>query len=160
MHYLAEGVDKARTVVDPNSFAYQLDESGEPQLQPIALFKGECGVGFFNFAFEGLTSGSKWGSAIGVIMFMFVIGGFGVVMATGSIDNGILKLIDKTHGNEKLFIPVIFTLFSLGGVVFGMGEEATAFAIIICLLMSRLGYDGITTVMVTYVATQIGFASF
>ncbi len=25
--------------------------------------------------------------------------------------------------------------------------------------MIRLGYDGITTVMVTYVATQIGFAS-
>ncbi|MFB2654751.1 putative basic amino acid antiporter YfcC [Shewanella seohaensis] len=160
VHYLAEGVDKARTVVDPNSFAYQLDDAGEPKLQPVALFKGEGGVGFFNFAFEGLTSGSKWGSAIGVIMFMLVIGGsFGVVMATGTIDNGILKLIDKTRGNEKLFIPVIFTLFSLGGAVFGMGEEAIAFAIIICPLMIRLGYDGITTVMVTYVATQIGFAS-
>ena len=160
VHYLADGVDKARTVVDPTSFAYQLDAAGEPKLQPVALFKGEGGVGFFNFAFEGLTSGSKWGSAIGVIMFMLVIGGsFGVVMATGTIDNGILKLIDKTRGNEKLFIPVIFTLFSLGGAVFGMGEEAIAFAIIICPLMIRLGYDGITTVMVTYVATQIGFAS-
>ncbi|SUI50918.1 C4-dicarboxylate anaerobic carrier [Shewanella putrefaciens] len=160
VHYLADGVQKARTVVDPNSFAYQFDDIGEPQLQPVALFKGEGGVGFFNFAFEGLTSGSKWGSAIGVIMFMLVIGGsFGIVMATGTIDNGILRLIDKTRGNEKLFIPVIFTLFSLGGAVFGMGEEAIAFAIIICPLMIRLGYDGITTVMVTYVATQIGFAS-
>ncbi|WP_376711949.1 putative basic amino acid antiporter YfcC [Shewanella profunda] len=160
VHYLADGVQKARTVVDPNSFAYQFDDIGEPQLQPVALFRGEGGVGFFNFAFEGLTSGSKWGSAIGVIMFMLVIGGsFGVVMATGTIDNGILRLIDKTRGNEKLFIPVIFTLFSLGGAVFGMGEEAIAFAIIICPLMIRLGYDGITTVMVTYVATQIGFAS-
>lgn len=160
VHYVADGVQKVRTVVDPNSFAYQFDDIGEPQLQPVALFKGEGGVGFFNFAFEGLTSGSKWGSAIGVIMFMLVIGGsFGVVMATGTIDNGILRLIDKTRGNEKLFIPVIFTLFSLGGAVFGMGEEAIAFAIIICPLMIRLGYDGITTVMVTYVATQIGFAS-
>lgn len=160
VHYVADGVQKVRTVVDPNSFAYQFDDIGEPQLQPVALFKGEGGVGFFNFAFEGLTSGSKWGSAIGVIMFMLVIGGsFGIVMATGTIDNGILRLIDKTRGNEKLFIPVIFTLFSLGGAVFGMGEEAIAFAIIICPLMIRLGYDGITTVMVTYVATQIGFAS-
>lgn len=105
-------------------------------------------------------SGSKWGSAIGVIMFMLVIGGsFGVVMATGTIDNGILKLIDRTRGNEAIFIPVLFCLFSLGGAVFGMGEEAIAFAIIICPLMIRLGYDGITTVMVTYAATQIGFAS-
>ncbi|MGL4454824.1 MAG: putative basic amino acid antiporter YfcC, partial [Plesiomonas sp.] len=73
--------------------------------------------------------------------------------------NGILRLIDKTKGNELLFIPVMFTLFSLGGAVFGMGEEAIAFAIIIAPLMVRLGYDSITTVMVTYIATQIGFAT-
>lgn len=158
--YLANGVEKSRVVVDPSSFQYILDEQGDPKLQPVALFEGGGGTGFFNFAFEGLVSGSKWGSAIGVIMFMLVIGGsFGIVMATGTIDNGILRLIDKTRGNEMLFIPAIFCLFSLGGAVFGMGEEAIAFAIIICPLMIRLGYDGITTVMVTYVATQIGFAS-
>ena len=160
VNYLVDGQEKSRLVVDPSSFQYSLDEEGAPKLQPVALFEGNGGAGFFNFAFEGLVSGSKWGSAIGVIMFMLVIGGsFGVVMATGTIDNGILKLIDKTRGNEMLFIPVIFSLFSLGGAVFGMGEEAIAFAIIICPLMIRLGYDGITTVMVTYVATQIGFAS-
>ncbi|ABV87002.1 putative basic amino acid antiporter YfcC [Shewanella pealeana] len=158
--YVVDGVEKSRSVIDPDSFAYEINDSGEPILQPVAFFEGHGGVGFFNFAFEGLVSGSKWGSAIGVIMFMLVIGGaFGIVMATGTIDNGILKLIDRTRGNEALFIPVIFTLFSLGGAVFGMGEEAIAFAIIICPLMIRLGYDGITTVMVTYVATQIGFAS-
>lgn len=158
--YVADGVEKTREVVNPESFHYALNEAGEPMKQPVAMFEGGGGVGFLNFAFEGLTSGSKWGSAIGVIMFMLVIGGsFGVVMATGTIDNGILRLIDKTRGNEKLFIPALFTLFSLGGAVFGMGEEAIAFAIIICPLMIRMGYDGMTTVMVTYVATQVGFAS-
>ncbi|MCG9696328.1 putative basic amino acid antiporter YfcC [Shewanella sp. Isolate11] len=158
--YQTDSGDKSRNVVDPNSFRFQLDAAGEAMKQPVALFQGDGGVGFFNFAFEGLTSGSKWGTAIGVIMFMLVIGGaFGVVMETGTIDNGILRLIDKTRGNEALFIPALFTLFSLGGAVFGMGEEAIAFAIIICPLMIRLGFDGITTVMVTYVATQIGFAS-
>lgn len=158
--YVSDGVEKTRSVVDPESFRYQIDEQGNSVKQPVGLFEGGGGVGFFNFAFEGMTSGSKWGTAIGVIMFMLVIGGaFGVVMETGTIDNGILRLIDKTRGNEGLFIPVIFTLFSLGGAVFGMGEEAIAFAIIICPLMIRLGFDGITTVMVTYVATQIGFAS-
>ncbi|MCE9679569.1 putative basic amino acid antiporter YfcC [Shewanella sp. AS1] len=158
--YQSDGVSKTRSVVDPSSFQYQLDEQGEPQIQPVGLFEGDEGVGFFNFAFEGLTSGSKWGTAIGVIMFMLVIGGaFGIVTESGTIDNAIIRLIDKTRGNESLFIPVLFTLFSLGGAVFGMGEEAIAFAIIICPLMIRLGFDGITTVMVTYVATQIGFAS-
>ncbi|QLE85094.1 putative basic amino acid antiporter YfcC [Shewanella sp. Scap07] len=160
VQYVSDGVEKTRTVVDPNSFNYQLDELGQAVIEPVGLFAGGGGIGFFNFAFEGLVSGSKWGSAIGVIMFMLVIGGsFGVVMATGTIDNGILKLIDRTRGNEAIFIPVLFCLFSLGGAVFGMGEEAIAFAIIICPLMIRLGYDGITTVMVTYAATQIGFAS-
>ncbi|MCF1428086.1 MAG: putative basic amino acid antiporter YfcC [Shewanella sp.] len=160
IHYEVEGVEKIREVVNPESFRYALNDAGEPLKQPVALFEGGGGVGFLNFAFEGLTSGSKWGSAIGVIMFMLVIGGsFGVVMTTGTIDNGILRLIDKTRGSEKLFIPALFTLFSLGGAVFGMGEEAIAFAIIICPLMIRMGYDGMTTVMVTYVATQIGFAS-
>ncbi|MEX5360109.1 basic amino acid antiporter, partial [Klebsiella pneumoniae] len=94
------------------------------------------------------------------IMFMLVIGGaFGIVMRTGTIDNGILALIRHTRGNEILFIPALFILFSLGGAIFGMGEEAVAFAIIIAPLMVRLGYDSITTVLVTYIATQIGFAS-
>ncbi|NYY78382.1 hypothetical protein DMI69_14715 [Escherichia coli] len=58
-------------------------------------------------------------------------------------------LIRHTRGNEILFIPALFILFSLGGAIFGMGEEAVAFAIIIAPLMVRLGYDSITTVLVT-----------
>ncbi|MBY5993646.1 putative basic amino acid antiporter YfcC [Ferrimonas balearica] len=160
IHYLVDGAEKSRTVIDPDSFQYAVNDQGEVQYNRVSLFEGGGGVGLLNFPFEGLVSGSKWGSAIGVIMFMLVIGGaFGVVMRTGTIDNGILRLIDKTRGNEALFIPVMFSLFSLGGAVFGMGEEAVAFAIIIAPLMIRLGYDGITTVMVTYVATQVGFAA-
>lgn len=114
-----------------------------------------------NFPFEGLTSGSKYGTAVGIIMFMLVIGGaFGIVMRTGTIDNGILALIRHTRGNEILFIPALFILFSLGGAVFGMGEEAVAFAIIIAPLMVRLGYDSITTVLVTYIAHANRFCQF
>ncbi|MRI33091.1 hypothetical protein EOPP23_08855 [Endozoicomonas sp. OPT23] len=158
--YMVDGVEKSRTAIDPTSFQYATDEAGNLLYKSVGLFESGGGIGLMNFVFEGLVSGSKWGSAIGVIMFMLVIGGaFGVVMRTGTIDNGILRLIDKTKGNEALFIPALFALFSLGGAVFGMGEEAVAFAIIIAPLMVRLGYDGITTVMVTYVATQIGFAA-
>lgn len=154
--YLVDGVEKVRTVIDPESFAYATDDNGQLVYNDVRLFAVGSETGIMNFAFAGLTSGS----AVSVIMFMMVIGGaFGVVMRTGTIDNGILRLIDITKGSEALFIPVLFFLFSLGGAVFGMGEEAVAFAIIIAPLMVRLGYDGITTVMVTYVATQIGFAT-
>lgn len=161
IHYQLNGADKSRNVVDPSSFRLITNDAGEPQYHRVQLFStdGEQ-PGLMNFPFDGLTAGDKYGSAIGIIMFMLVIGGaFGIVMRTGTIDNGILALINRTRGNEILFIPVLFILFSLGGAVFGMGEEAVAFAIIIAPLMVRLGYDSITTVLVTYVATQIGFAT-
>lgn len=158
--FIVDGAEKTRTVIVPESFEYVLDEKGEHVYKSVNFFSSGGEIGLMNFPFEGLVSGSKWGAAVGVIMFMFIIGGaFSIVMRTGTIDNGILKLINLTKGNEVLFIPVLFLLFSLGGAVFGMGEEAVAFAIIIAPLMIKLGYDGITTVMVTYVATQLGFAT-
>ncbi len=158
--YIVDGVEKSRDVIDPSSFAYALTEAGEKVYGSVGFFTGGGNLGLMNFPFEGLVSGSKWGAAIGVIMFMLLIGGaFGIVTRTGTIDRGIHRLIEHTQGSEKLFIPILFFFFSLGGAVFGMGEEAIAFALIIVPLMVRMGYDGVTTVMVTYVATQIGFAS-
>lgn len=120
VQYQVDGQTKTRKVVDPHSFRILTNEAGEPEYHRVQLFtKGDERPGLMNFPFEGLTSGSKYGTAVGIIMFMLVI----------------------------------------GGAVFGMGEEAVAFAIIIAPLMVRLGYDSITTVLVTYIATQIGFAS-
>ena len=54
---------------------------------------------------------------------------------------------------------MLFVLFSLGGAVFGMGEEALPFTMILCPLFVAVGYDTVIAVLVTYVATQIGFGS-
>ncbi|MDP4534881.1 putative basic amino acid antiporter YfcC [Alkalimonas collagenimarina] len=141
--------------IDPASFALDTEQS-----YGVPLFAEGGGIGFLNYAFEGLVSGDKWGSAIGVIAFILLTGGaFGIIMQTGAIHNGILALIDKTKNMEALFIPLMFVVFSLGGAIFGMGEEAIAFCIVLLPLMYALGYDAITTVLVTYVATQIGFAA-
>ena len=40
-----------------------------------------------------------------------------------------------------------------------MGEEAIAFCIVLLPIMQQLGYDAKVTVLTTYVATQIGFAT-
>jgi len=137
-----------------DSFQFAEQQSGVP------LFAEGGNIGFLNFAFEGMVSGDKWGSAIGVMMFIILTGGaFGIIMKTHAIDNGILALIEKTKNLEQAFIPILFVLFSFAGAVFGMGEEAIAFCIVLLPLMRAIGYDGITTVLVTYVATQIGFAT-
>lgn len=137
-----------------------LNEEGEKIKEGIPLFKGGGELGVLNYVFEGLVSGSKWGSAVGVVAFILIIGGaFGIILRTGAIEAGLLKMIDKTKGMEIAIIPVIFILFAVGGAVFGMGEEAIAFAMIIVPLVIGLGYDAITGIMITYVATQIGFAT-
>ncbi|MBS4537677.1 putative basic amino acid antiporter YfcC [Clostridium sp. D2Q-11] len=137
-----------------------LNEDGEKIKEGIPLFKGGGELGVLNYVFEGLVSGSKWGSAVGVVAFILIIGGaFGIILRTGAIEAGLLKMIDKTKGMEIAIIPVIFILFAVGGAVFGMGEEAIAFAMIIVPLVIGLGYDAITGIMITYVATQIGFAT-
>ena len=38
-----------------------------------------------------------------------------------------------------------------------MGEEALPFTMILCPLFVAVGYDTVIAVLVTYVATQIGF---
>ena len=102
--YIADGVEKTRSVIDPESFSYERDEQGELVYNSVGFFASGGGIGLMNFPFEGLVSGSKWGSAIGVIMFMLLIGGsFGVVIRTGTIDNGILYPVSYTH----LTLPTI-----------------------------------------------------
>ena len=125
-----------------------------------AVFATKGEIGLANVLFEGLVSGDKYGAAIGVMAFILITGGaFGIIMQTGAINNGILALIKRTQRIEWLFIPLMFVLFSLGGAVFGMGEEAIAFCIVLCPIMKQLGYDAKVTVLITYVATQIGFAT-
>jgi len=143
---------KARPV--PGSYRVVEDWAGVP------LFGSGERVGLLNIVFEGLVSGSRQGSAIGVVAFLLVIGGaFGLVMHTGAVQRGLDVLIRRGAHHLHLLLPLLFLLFSLGGAVFGMGEEAIAFCILIAPLLVRLGYDSICAVLVTYVATQIGFAT-
>lgn len=158
--YSQGGEESTRTVLIPDSFSMVTDDDGNEVREGTKLFESGGEAGFLNYVFEGLVSGDKWGSAVGVVAFILIIGGaFGIILKTQAIEQGILSVINKTKGREILIIPVLFFLFSLGGAVFGMGEEAIAFAIILVPLMVALGYDAITGVMITYVATQVGFAT-
>ncbi|SFG56948.1 Uncharacterized membrane protein YfcC, ion transporter superfamily [Halobacillus alkaliphilus] len=153
--YEHSGAEKTQTVLIPGSFNVE-----EGSSEGASLFEPGGGAGLLNYVFEGLVSGDKWGSAVGVVAFILIIGGaFGIIMRTRAVEEGILSVIDRTKGKEVLIIPVMFFLFSLGGAVFGMGEEAIAFAMILVPLVVALGYDAITGIMITYVATQIGFGT-
>lgn len=118
------------------------------------------GFGFLNYVFEGLCTGDKWGSAVGIVAFVLVIGGaFGIIMRTGSIDAGIYSFIRAVGKGEVVVVPLLFFLFSLGGAVFGMSEECIAFATVVVPLVIGLGYDSLVGVSVTFVASQVGNAT-
>ncbi len=117
------------------------------------------GFGFLNYIFEGLVTGSKYGSAVGIVALILVVGGaFGIIMKTGAVEAGIYAFIRKTKGLERLALPLLFFLFSLGGATFGMSEEVIPFAMIMVPFVIALGYDSIVAVTVTFVASQVGNA--
>ncbi|MBM6977294.1 hypothetical protein [Intestinimonas butyriciproducens] len=98
-----------REVVDPNSFEYAAST-------PVSFFD------FLNAIPEGMVEVAD------IMVFIFVVGGsFNIVTQTGAMENGIRKLAYQLQGREKLIIPIMMFVFSLGGATFGMSEETIIF---------------------------------
>ena len=79
---MQDGEEKTKTVLDPDSFEYVLDENGNKVTKAAPLWGTEDfgGQGILNFVFEGMTVGDKNGTAVGIIAFILVVGGsFGIV---------------------------------------------------------------------------------
>lgn len=161
-------------VVPAGSFEVDTDIQGQTlpvELDSFALSPGGApgtplfnadpeAVGLLNAPFEGLTSGSRLSAAVGIMGFLLIVGGaFGVILQTGCIDRGVHALVQRTERDPLLILPLLFFLFSLGGAIFGMSEETVAFVILLVPIIIRLGYDAITAVLVTFVASRVGFAS-
>lgn len=126
----------------------------------IAFFASGDARGLLNVLFDGLTSGTREGAAVGVIAFVLIVGGaFGLVQASGAVDRGLSRLVARTGHRPALLLSALFVAFSLGGAVFGMGEETIAFLALLLPLIHRLGYPPETGVMATYLASQIGFGT-
>ena len=142
------------SVVDPDSFRFAADDAGLP------LFSSDGSPALFNAVFEGLVSGSRTGGAVGIIAFILLVGGaFGIVLRTGAVNRGLHRLVARGGDKGPVLLVILFGAFSLAGAVFGMGEEVIPFVLMLLPVMTRLGYDNVTTLLVTYVATQVGFAA-
>lgn len=98
-----------------------------------------------------------------LIIFLLIIGGaFQVLMDTGAVEAGIRRLARKLAGSpslERLFIPVMMSLFSLAGSTFGMSEEVIPFVLIFVPLARRLGYDAIVGLSIPFLGAAAGFAA-
>jgi uncharacterized ion transporter superfamily protein YfcC len=98
-----------------------------------------------------------------IIAFLLLIGGsFNVIQETGTIHFAIRRATAALAARpflEKLMIPVMMILFSLGGSIFGMGEETIPFILIFVPLAISLGYDSIVGVAIPFLGAAAGFAA-
>jgi uncharacterized ion transporter superfamily protein YfcC len=98
----------------------------------------------------------------GLISFLLIIGGsFGIFQETGAVEQGIKRLTVHVRRHpflEMLFIPVLMTVFSLAGAVFGMAEELIPLVMIFIALSRALGYDSIVGTAIPFLGAAAGFA--
>ena len=92
-----------------------------------------------------------------VIVFVLILGGFlGVVMKTGALDSALGRLLIRMKGREKWLIPILMTLFAIGGTTYGMQEETVAFYALVVPIMLAAGYNAMTAVMVIVLGAGTG----
>ncbi len=141
-----------RSVVVPGTYQRQPIADEKPWIQRIGRALADLTLA----PIEGFIERSQ------IIGFVLILGGsFGVILSSGAIDQGLHWLVSRLSagGVAWVVIPVCFTLFSLGGAIFGMGESTIAFVLITVPLALRLGYDSITGIAICYMASQVGFAA-
>lgn len=96
-------------------------------------------------------------SAMGVALFVLILGGFlGVVMKTGALNAGITAVAKKLNGKETWMIPVLMFLISLGGTTYGMAEETIAFYALVTSTMVAAGFDSLTAACTILLGSTAG----
>ena len=96
-------------------------------------------------------------SAMGVALFVLILGGFlGVVMKTGALNAGITAVAKKLNGKETWMIPVLMFLISLGGTTYGMWEETMAFYPLLIPVFLAAGYDAVVGISVILLGAGAG----
>lgn len=95
--------------------------------------------------------------SIGIILFVFIIGGvIGVINKSGAINAGIAALSKATKGREYLLIVFVTFLIALGGSTFGLAEETIAFYPILIPVYLAAGYDAMVCISAIYTGTAVG----
>lgn len=94
-----------------------------------------------------------------IIFFIFIVGGaIAVIQSTGALEAGIGRVATLLRGKDILIVPIVLTLFALGGALFGMGEEAIPLVPIFVSLCLAMGYDSITGAALVLCGGAVGFA--
>ena len=96
-------------------------------------------------------------NAVDVAIFVLILGGFlAIVQKTGALENGIKVLVKKLKGKELILIPILMTIFSIGGTTYGMLEETVGFYALLAFTMVAAGMDTIVASAVVLLGAGSG----
>ena len=150
-------------VIPGGEYARIIDESGHSVIDTETGFHYvEGGIPFWKWLLSPfLVLGAEGsGTIIAVLIFLLVIGGvFNSLTACGMMNYMLGKIVDRFGGVKyKLMAVLIFFFMALGSLV-GSFEEVIPMAPIVVALAVALGWDSVTGVAMSLLATGCGFAA-
>jgi uncharacterized ion transporter superfamily protein YfcC len=135
--------DRSVEVVVPNTYK---ETAARPQ----------SAAAVFTAPLRGMVSAAE------IIAFVLLVGGaFSMLMRTGAIDAGLLRMVTtvgQTSRRKIWVIPLLMFIFSLAGYSFGMSEETLVFVLITLPLARSMGYDNFIGVAIPFIGAGMGFA--
>ena len=106
----------------------------------VSMVAPDSGVVAANLSSFTMAPVRGFADALDVCVFVMVLGGFLAIMTkTGALDTGIQVLVRSLHGKELVLIPVLMTIFSIGGTTYGMCEETVPFYLLLGAGVGCLG---------------------
>ncbi len=150
-------------VVPGGEYARVQDASGHTVIDPDGGFRYvDGGVPFWKWLLSPfLVLGAPGsGTIIAVLIFLLVIGGvFNSLTAGGMMQYMLEKIVDRFGDVKyKLMAVLVFFFMAMGSFV-GSFEEVIPMAPIVVALAVALGWDSVTGVAMSLLATGCGFAA-
>ncbi|MDF2948116.1 MAG: hypothetical protein K0R07_126 [Sedimentibacter sp.] len=97
---------------------------------------------------------------IAIILFLLIIGGsIHLLKETGLIEGIILAIVKKFKDNEFVLLCMLVFVFMALGAFIGVFEEVVPLVPLIIILARRMGWDELTGLGVSVLATGLGFAA-
>ncbi|MGG4322093.1 YfcC family protein [Bacillus sonorensis] len=140
----------------PSGEFKRIEKDGRTEIVQGSYSQTDAGpVGIFDL-FKAVPEGMI--QSADIIFYTFLIGGaFGIIHQTGMINAGVNLLVQRLKTRGTLLIPVIMTVFSLGGATIGLSEETIIFVPVGIAVARALGYDALTGMAMISLGAAAGF---
>lgn len=107
-----------------------------------------------------VLAGDTGPQIIAIVLFILIIGGaIRILQDTGLIEGAILTIVRRFYGNGLALLGILAFVFMALGAFGGIFEEVVPLVPLMLLLAKRMGWDDLTGLGVSVLATGLGFAA-